>query len=331
MYNGTIIQQGKFTSAGTDKILKIRSDVDWMEVINFTQADGGTQDKAIRSYWQRGMGTTGLVEYHPAADQTLAIDSTAAGAFTLIDTSDSSTLAGAWTAVTAGTNATGPQYSTGTTTGLSTGSIVRLKGTDHTNLNGIDFSIDAVVAATSFDLANDLATAPGVVAGASGYYKLIAPTADSYRLFTPSHRFIANITAAASGVVTTLVDHGYAVGQKVRFTIPSNFGMVELNDLVGTITAVTTSTFTVNINTSGFSAYTFPTAAIVTAAGSINYATVIPVGESTSSDYSANTGDAVYNQGYIGMILAGGALLPAGENTNVIYWRAGKSFSYDNE
>ena len=33
--NGTILQQGSFTSDGTAKTLDIRSDVDWMQVLNY--------------------------------------------------------------------------------------------------------------------------------------------------------------------------------------------------------------------------------------------------------------------------------------------------------
>jgi hypothetical protein len=55
--------------------------------------------------------------------------------------------------------------------------------------------------------------------------------------------------------------------------------MTEINGLIGNVTAVntTTNTITVDIDSSGFSAFAFPTSAI--AAGGITFAQVTPVGE----------------------------------------------------
>jgi len=324
MADGTILQQGSFTADGNNKTLKLRSDVDKLVIENQTQWAASNNGYGFRYTWYRDMGTTALMEYHPAGDHTSAVN-TSASAVTLIDSSTYS--GGSWIAVTGGTNAVGAVYSTGDTSGLSNGAIVRLKGTDQTNLNGIDFSIDDLSANTSFALANDLGTAPGITAGASGYYKLVAPNIETYRLFTPKNNNLADISNAASGVVTTLVDHGYAIGQKVKFHIPSNYGMIELDGVEANITAVTDSTFTINIDTSGYTAFTFP----VYTATPFNYATVVPVGDAKNTSVTYNNPSRFFNQGYIGVVLTGGTTGPAGNSSDVVRWTAYKSVRLDDE
>ncbi len=62
---------------------------------------------------------------------------------------------------------------------------------------------------------------------------------------------ITNITQAAFAVVTA--NNNFHVGQVVQISDVS--GMTEINTLVGTITARSSTQFTIDINSSGFSAY----------------------------------------------------------------------------
>ena len=251
-YN-TLIQQGYFTSDGTDKIIPLRSDVDWVEVYNLTNIAASTQWDGVRWYWQREMAQDdALVEFHAAASQVLSLSTAAVGfngatyrGITLIDSTTNFSTPGGAVAITAGTNVTQPVYSTADTGTMVNGSIVRIQNTNHDNLNGLDFSVDTVTADTSFRLANTLATAPGRIAGANGTYRLLAPNRTVYDMFYPRKRVVSNITQASPGVVTTLVDHGYVTGQKVRMKVPAGCGMTELNDVEVTVTVVTASTFSI--------------------------------------------------------------------------------------
>jgi len=313
-----IVQQGKFTSDGTAKTLKIRSGIDWLKIVNYTQHAAANNGYGVEFFWQLGMGTTSIMKYRPAGDQTVA-SITQAASIQIVDSSSYAT--GAREAVTAGTNATQPVYSTADTTGLLDGGIVRLDNSDQTNLNGLDFSVDTVNANTNFRLANILGTAPGIVAGAAGFYKVVAPNIEIYRMFTPSNRNIASITLADSAVVTTLVDHGYAIGQRVKFSVPALYGMVQLDGLTGNITAVTDSTFTIDVDSTAFTAFTFP----VYTSTPFVHASVVPLGDNPGyAGYMTRPG-AFYNQGYTGVVLAGGTTGPAGNNDDVVYWMAGKS------
>lgn len=327
MADNTIIQQGSFVSTGLTTTIPLRSDIDWMETINYTASATTTQWLAVRHFWQRGMAVgDGVAYYHAAATSAMNILPVATGwngavypGFYLIDSS--AALLGPNIAVTAGTNATQPVYSTANTALLAAGSIVRINNTAHTNINGLDFSVDTIVANTSFRLANTLATAPGAIAGAAGFWRYVAPDLETYKLFYPANRTIANISQAANAVVTTLVDHGYTTGQQVRIKVPAACGMIEINDLTGTVTNINASTFSININTTTFTAFNFPLPAAVP----FTPAEVIPAGE--TPNLLGLLGDSTTNVGYIGMMLGAGVGGPAGQVNDVIYWKAGKSFN----
>ena len=329
--DGTIIQQGTFTSTATNKTIVLRSDVDWMRTYNLTTIGNSTQWDSTEHYWQRGMAVgQSILNFHAAATQVISTTTSVAGfnavanrpAFYLIN---SATLtAGAAVAVTAGTNATQPVYSTANTGFLAAGAIVRIYGTAQTDINGLDFSVDTIVANTSFRLANTLQQAPGVIAGANGFWRYIAPDLATYKLFYPGNRVIANITAANPAVITTLVDHGYTAGQAVRINVPAVCGMQEMNGLIGTVTVVNASSFSVNIDATGFSAFAFP----LTTAVPFTPAEVVPVGATPS--VLQPLGDATTNVGYTGIILGSAGAVsgsPVGVSGDVIYWRAGKSFN----
>ena len=169
-----------------------------------------------------------------------------------------------------------------------------------------------------------------IVAGTTGSWKKISFNP----LFYPRRRFVTKITGAASAVVTMSVKHGYLVGQKVRFIVPAAYGMIEMDGLSGTITAVDTTvttgnSITVNINSSAFTAFAWP----LTAGVPFTAAEVVPFGEDTAQAITSGVdplNDATENTSSIGMTLTGGAGNPGGANTNVMYWVAGKSFSISN-
>lgn len=322
MADNTIILQGKFTADGAVKVIPLRSDVDWMRVINYTQALA-TPATGIgyEYYWQRGMAADSAFEWKKT-DTTNATLMTVltSGGFTYVDTS-LQTVSGLNSTVTAVSNAAIPIVSATSTLGLSSGDVVRMIDvTGASQLGGIDFTIDTVVVNTSFRLPY----MDQIVAGTTGYFRKV----NYDPIFYPRVRYI---TIATSVGVTTVVQlsvtHGYTVGQVVRFIVPEEFGMVELNNLTGTITAIntTTNTVTVDIDSSTFTAFNFP----VDADTPFSPAMILPVGESVLLPNLND--DATTNTTYIGMKLAAGINSPAGSTSDVIYWTAGKSFSVTNE
>jgi hypothetical protein len=321
MADNTILYQGKFTADGNNKTIRFRGDIDWMRVYNATVLDAGGAGSGCEYFWQKGMtDDTGIIWTKLAADDSTTIDMMTANGFSYINTQTTSALGAINSTVTAISNAAIPIVSATSTTTLEAGDIVRFVNvTGAQQFGGVDFEIDTVVANTSFRLVY----APQIVAGTNGsFYPVNIP-----RAFYPKRRFISKITAANPAVVTTTVSHGYTVGQQVRMKVPSGYGMTQMDGLVATITAVTASTFTTDIDASAFTAFAWP----LTAAAPFTHAQVVPFGESSEDTYINLTGDATDDQGYIGMILKTGTDSPAGVITDVIYWQAGKAFSVNNE
>lgn len=368
--DGTILSQGTFTVGATvtNQFINIPSGVDWMRVVNYTKKGTAGAAGAIGNefYWQRGMAAgTGTVDYYANGGQVVTGDTLVSGGFTLYDPSGQTAgalpLLGAAVATTASTNATRPVVSTANTAGVSVGSVVRVSSTAQTDVNGIDFVVGAVVANTSITLmaaSNALATAPGAIGGA-GFYRLV----NYNQLFYPRARFVTNITRATNANISTSIAHGLTPGQEVRFNIPAVSGMVELNPNPlnnyypnnssanpVVVSVVDDYNFTISIDTSAYTAFTYPTIAQQPS----SFPEVTPFGEDTAAAlasmasqvptiggnqiFNTNTGilaDSTVNTGFLGMILGTGGLGtvsgaaiagPAGSATSdVMYWTAGKS------
>ena len=325
--DNTIIQQGRFESNGSNKILSLRSDVDWIRVYNMTEM-ALTNDRGVEWLWMRefdSIGSNAIFWSKSGGGNALEVDVLAVTGFNLIDSSVS--VPGAAVATTAGTNVVQPVISTGSTTGLSTGSIVRLMNTQNWSyLGGVDIEIDTVVANTSFRFRWPLSQAAGTIQG-TGQYRIIPFDP----IYYPRRRNIVSISQAAQAVVVFSVTHGYTVGQSVRFNVPSQFGMVQIDGLVGTITAVSTAanSITVDINTTAFTAFATPLSA---AQNELTWAHVVPLGMDTAEALSSSVdilADATENMAILGIELVAGNNLPGGNNNDEIVWQAGKSFAAD--
>ncbi len=326
----TILQQGSFTATGDAQRIAIRSDVDWMTVYNENNIIA-TADNSTEFYWQRGMDDgTGFRKFKSGGADTLNQGALVAPAgFTPINTSLNPN--GARIATTAVTNATQPLVSTANTIGLANGDIVRLDSTANVpDLNGIDFEIDTIVPGVSFNMAATLANGPGV-AGGAGFYRKI----NFDKMFYPRNRFIVNITQPGADVleITTSVSHGMTVGQDIRFVIPANFSMIELDGLRAAVNLVVDK-YTFQVQTPGANAFTaFDFINAAQAANAFNWAQMVPFGEDPEVTLALGglpLADATINTALIGMLLPGGQDSPGGANGDTMYWVAGKSFSVTN-
>ena len=76
--------------------------------------------------------------------------------------------------------------------------------------------------------------------------------------FVPTFQFISNITQANNAVVTFTQDHGYVLGEILSFRVSKPYGMVQINNLSGTIQSLTTNTVTMDINTLQFTPFITP-------------------------------------------------------------------------
>ncbi len=99
--------------------------------------------------------------------------------------------------------------------------------------------------------------------------------------YQPALRLINNITNAPNALVTTSFDHDYLPGLIVRLLVSSEFGMVQANQLVGTILSTPAlDSFIIDINTSNFDVFSAP----IPEPWYVNdFPAVVPVGEINSS------------------------------------------------
>ena len=331
--------------------IQIPSGADWISVRNYSAISvvganagayfNGTANAYVGTefFWQRGMSPgSAMVKYYNGSTAAVYGDLILSGGFTLYDPSGqtltSQPLTGPAVATTASTNATRPEVTTASTAGLQVGTVVRMSNTAQSDVNGVDMVIGTINSGTQFTLlttTNALATAPGAIGGA-GFFRVIYNANNA--LFYPRLRYVTNITQAAQAQVSTSVAHGLTPGQEVRFKIPTTSGMTDLNPQLNNnyfptsssaaaivVSVVDDYNFTININTTGYSAFTWPTIA----QEPCDFPTVTPFGEDTATALASNTAqvptingvqifntntgilaDSTVNTGYLGMILGSG-------------------------
>jgi hypothetical protein len=294
----TSIITGTFTSDGTAYNLSLPSGYVKIELVNLTDLGSTAASTPVMTAYGTSSMSAGSAVYATKTNgaATIAIaTTTASGGFTFI--SDSAAQSFSPLTISTGISQANPAVVTlASTSGLAAGDIVRVYGTTGMlQVAGWDFTIASVVANTSFTLAY-LDSSGFAAAATAGTVRKLSPAR-----FLPRVRLITSITKASSAVITLSTTHQYAAGQVVTVYVPSQFGMLEMDGLSGTITAVntTTNTITLNIDSSSFTTFAFPTSAV--AAAGVNFPIVVPYGESVSSAYASLTNDAVYNNSFRGV------------------------------
>ena len=334
----TEIHRSSFVSTGQAKFLSFTTDVDWINVYNFTKAANQTNNAGIRYYWQRGMAEDdGFVDYYNAASTAINYASTAnfpGGAvpgFTLYDSSVP--LIGPAFAVTAISNANPPVVTHAAST-AAVGDVVRLSftGPQVNQFGGLDFTIGIPALNTTFPLA----FAPQIVAGAgmAAFYRKLLYTNVWYpgkRVISKCAPYVANTNYT---IITMTVTHRFQVGEKVRIKMPivtgsPAFGMTELNNVVATVVAINQAdadgvlnTIVIDVNSTGYAAFNWP----LTALDRFSLPEVLPIGiDSKLFPNDTRTFDAFQNTSSTGIILGAGLTSPAGMVGDLIYYTAGKS------
>ncbi len=320
MADNTIIQQGRFTSEGETVILDIRSDTDWMEVINETQfATTQTPGRGVQFKWQRGIAPDTAFRFGKEdASNILAAAFNTSGGFTRIPAN-----IGEGPLIT-GTTITkaGPPVCTAANHGFSNGELVLF-----TNLTNM-----VQIAVTLFSVGNVTTNTFELTYFNTNTANFTAETAYEVRsfpdfAFTPASNWISAITKGSTtqAQLTAQAAHlNQDVGGVMKFNVSDVFGMTEINGLQGEILAFdsATNTYTVDIDSTSFTDFAYPAAA----AFPFTAPSVVGVGGVSTS----GSPNVVENLDFIGMKLASGAQSPAGSSGDVIYWKAGKSFSVSN-
>jgi hypothetical protein len=330
---------GSFTSLGTSQAISVVGGVTWMQVTNQTNigvpgANLGTSfifnqtlapNDALITCWNAGgdalINATALVGIGAGAvPGFLYLDDNVVGTPTV-------GVARALNSASNGGAGGVPRLILASIAGLANGDIIRIYGvnvagaianTGIAQFNGQDFQINNIGAAGN---SVDLPGGPLGIAAAGGpptSYRVITGTP----VYNPYQSYISAITQAVNALVTTTTPHGLQIGQKVRFNVNSRvFGMTQINGLSGSVLTVPSAlTFTVDINTTGFNAFTYPTSAVA-AVTSYTDARIAPFGENTATALNANVnilGDSLFNAATTAIVLGAGPTSPAGEAGNII-------------
>lgn len=97
--------------------------------------------------------------------------------------------------------------------------------------------------------------------------------------FQPAMRIVNDITNANPAVVTTTLDHDFVEGEIVRLKVPRIFGMFEINNLTGQISVLSSTTFSISIDSTYFDAFSIPSPL----PSAYTCPQVIPIGEISST------------------------------------------------
>jgi len=161
-------------------------------------------------------------------------------------------------------------FTTGAPHGLQVGDNVRIVSlATAPQMGGIVMTVTAVGSTTTFTTLFDSSNA---LTSTGSVYKVGNVAVQNSSLYYPQNRAIASVSLANPMVVKTLVQQNYAIGDVVRFMIPTQYGMQQLNStnnglpLQFTISAVnnavgTQSVTFANTDSSAFTAFAWAAAA----------------------------------------------------------------------
>lgn len=274
-----IIAGGSFTSSATANVghevqVSDRPDEIWLR--NRTAWGDDAAETSVESWWRFGMAQDSAQTVDQAVTSgAMSTEAVTTGGFRVYNTANPPTYASfATTGITAADPAV---VSMADTDVIGVGDIVRVTGTTGMlQIAGYDFEVTAFTNDVSITLNLD---ASGFAAAATaGRVRLIIPNRmyPRWRYIVPVGTNNAGISQATSAVVSFSVAHNFTVGEKVSFRVPDAFGMIEMNNVTATVTAVTTYTITVDVDTTGFTAFAMPTSAVADAG--ISPAVVVPAG-----------------------------------------------------
>jgi hypothetical protein len=331
----TILDGGSFTSTGVGVKIPLPSSADYFKTVNITQM-GLTGSVCVAGEWfgsKFGAGASPAndgLRWRKAGSSAILIDyfstATATDGFTYVTTNPyvEAQAANAITGITAASPAVVSQTNT-----YSNGDFVRIYNTTGMlQIAGMVFQISTVSGA-GYTLIG-LRAAGFAAAATAGNTRRIS----KFAAVDPEYLYVTEITKATQAVVRTSVDPTafYVVGNKIRFSIPSSFGMVEMNNVTGTIVALSSAnyTMTVDIDSTTFTTFAFP--ASTSSPTAPLFATLAPAGSKTAfnpvtlvqTGYEFNLTPFHTGQFTPYMFLAGGASSPAGANADVINWMSYK-------
>lgn len=282
----TIVSQGTFTqgATATNQIIPLPSGMDYFKTYNITQgATVAAGACIIGEYYGGGLyaANDGVcwTKSSSGGSNVMSLTSFAASpaapGFTYVTDFPAPQAAVTGTTIT---NAS-PAVASATNTYSEGDTVVIYNSVGALMYSGMTFTISSV-SGSAFTLLG--LNSPGSAASAFTVRRV-----NAFTPVAPSFLFVTAVTQASQAQVTTSQTHGLVVGQKIEFTVPGSFGMVQLNNYNQSgskppiVTAVVDDyNFKINVNTSSYTAFAFPTSASSPTAAL--FATVAPAGQSAT-------------------------------------------------
>lgn len=108
--------------------------------------------------------------------------------------------------------------------------------------------------------------------------------------YIPNFFFITDISIGVNAIITTSVDHNYAIGQQIRLLIPSNFGSRQLNERTAIVLSIPQlNQVLLNISSIGITPFVL--------ANTPNKAQIVAIGDTNNG--SINNNGSYMQQTYI--------------------------------
>jgi hypothetical protein len=285
----TIVTQGTFTQPATAvaQIIPLPSGCDYMKVINFTQMSAASPTACVAGEWFGG-GLTAVnagLRWRKAGSSAILIDnftdSTATNGFTYVTSPPTpqavltgTTITQAAAAVASVTNT----YSNGD-------QVIIYNPVGMEQISGMVFTISSVTT-SQFTLLGLNSSAFASPATSFFVRRITQNPVGVTTPVAPSISYVTAVSQAVGSTVTVSQANEIFVGQKLEFTVPGSFGMVQLNNFyqpaskpIIVTSIIDPYNFTINIDTTNYTAFALPASS-----GSPTtqlFATVAPAGQST--------------------------------------------------
>jgi len=338
----TLITQGTFTQPATAaaQIIPLPSGADYFKTYNYTKAIANAPTGAFMGEWFGGGITANNdgIRWGKAGSTSVIVDnflnasSNPAAGFTYITKFPDPQAALTGTTITKASAA----VASVTNTYSNGDQVIIYNAVGMEQISGMTFTISSV-SGSSFTLLG-LNSSAFATSATSFLVRRITqnPIGITTPVAPPSFQITAVTNAVGAQVTTSQANEAF-VGQKLEFTVPASYGMVQLNNFYQTsskpiivASIVDAYNFTINIDTTNYTAFALPASS-----GSPTtqlFATCAPAGQATTFNPITNvtTGynftQAPFRSGIFVpcMLVAAGQYAPGGQTGDVIIWQAFK-------
>lgn len=265
-------------ASGLDLLCQSQNPPDFIVLRSLTGWGESGDAQVIEWFWEKSLAqgaAKGILQASESSTPQLPAMTAYTIASNGISTYDTTNPPSFAALATTAINATTYVVTMANTGSINVGDYVRIyASTGMLQIAGYTFQVTAVTANTSITL--------GYMAS-GGQVMAAAATAGEVLKFIPNRdyphwAYIANISQAAQAVVNFTVKNDFTPGEIVSFRVSSAFGMDEINNKQARVLSVTNSatvsSIVIDLDTSGYTAFAFPTSAV--AAAGVSPAVVVP-------------------------------------------------------